>query len=687
MAYNLSTQTLTLNNASIRRYKKEKGVFDDGINGYGIKVEQEKLFIKLIGKNTIGSTATIAYNAIYQNMVEYGSPDNGGKIHFYGPGSLNINSSYIGIEAARIVLEDYCSISVNKRVQFRNDITISSNSSLEAEKGVVSETQSYNLQPHSIFSYGKTKAEAKEGTLAELLPMLKSTYKDYVLIRPRELWVGNVKVTSANAADVLAGTTNEGKVKYDEAAATLYLTDVSITRTTKDVLEEGDTVAAVIKTEKDINIILSGENSIRPSTSLSDGYGIYSNPLRGNSISISGSGSLNIKQKGNDAVYAQNITIKNATITSGGGIRAVNKITIADDASVQILTEGGEAIVTQLENYEFYSGGVLKAGADYASAQRYEPAALITEIIENVPPAFFSIRPKALWVGGVKVTSANAANVLAGTENDGKVVYDEAKNKLTLKDAVIREYLKFGPASNPQETSSIVTDKDLEIVLIGVNQLYPRAFTNSVYGIYSDLDSPENEGNISISGKGSLTIKHKGAEAIKARSIKIDSCTLVSGKIKTKGQLSISGDAIVEITAPEDKALYSEQGNILIYEGADIFAGADKYSAENITAENLLADMKPYVNIKPISTGIESLDMQEMTIRGGKGEIHIAVRYSGMLHRQMTKPLVSVYDLSGSLVRDIALPLAESQEGIQVSIPAGIYIVKIGSAAEKVVVR
>ncbi|NLO69685.1 MAG: hypothetical protein GX102_01785 [Porphyromonadaceae bacterium] len=667
---------LTLFHANIRRYKKE--THDEGFTGYGIKVEQKYLDIHLKGKNTIGSDTydNLSYYGIYHNW-----PTGDGSIYIDGTGSLNVKGSNSVVEANYLEFNDYCTFTTASSIKTKRGITIWGAPHVEVAKGISSENNMYNLFNISVFKYGETKETAAYCSLDEIKEQLESGFDKYVLIRPEELWVGATKVTPENADNVLAVSSNDFKVTFDYENETLYLNDVSIIRATEEVTEDGDTIAAVIKTEKDINIVLEGENSLRPATNRSSGYGIYNNFVRGGNITISGTGSLIIKQKGDDAIQAQSLTVKNATIKSGR-IRADEKIAISDDASVQILSNGGEALYANQGNYELYSGGILKAGPDYATARNYEPSVLINEIKDNGSPSFVSIRPKELWVGGVKVTPANAANVLAGTDNDSKVMYDEANATLTLKDAIIRGYTKLGPESESTESSAIVTDKDLNIVLEGKNMFSPSSFLPNVYGIYSDLGSLANEGRIYISGEGSLNIRNKGPEAVKAYSVEVDGSTLTSGKIYTKDLISISGDAIVEITALEDNALYSEQGKISIYEESEILAGTDKYSTEKTTIENLLADMKPYVKIQPIVTGFESLENNEIIIRGGKGEIHISlIQSSSENFRSLS---ANVYNISGELIGKTAL--SEKQTVMHVHAP-GIYIVRIGDNVKKVVVR
>jgi hypothetical protein len=66
---------------------------------------------------------------------------------------------------------------------------------------------------------------------------------------------------------------------------------------------------------------------------------------------------------------------------------------------------------------------------------------------------------------------------------------------------------------------------------------------------------------------------------------------------------------------------------------------------------------------------------------GEKGVISIEIPF--LLKGESGAKVAHIYNVSGILVR--TLPL-QGTEG-QVAVPAGIYIVKIGNAIEKVVVR
>ncbi|HQO48448.1 MAG TPA: T9SS type A sorting domain-containing protein, partial [Paludibacteraceae bacterium] len=82
------------------------------------------------------------------------------------------------------------------------------------------------------------------------------------------------------------------------------------------------------------------------------------------------------------------------------------------------------------------------------------------------------------------------------------------------------------------------------------------------------------------------------------------------------------------------------------------------------------------VKISP-TTGLSTLAAEGIYVWGERGEISIEIPDSA------SERTAHIYNVSGMLARTLSL---QGTEG-QVAVPAGIYIVKIGNAIEKVVVR
>ena len=279
-----------------------------------------------------------------------------------------------------------------------------------------------------------------------------------------------------------------------------------------------------------------------------------------------------------------------------------------------------------------------------------------------------------LWVAGEQVTSFNAS-AITGEGITGSVSYIHGTNTLTLNGATITK----GKTDGDGEVA-ILSEIPLTINLIDENEILNSTYPKNYAGILiNQSDIPLN-----ITGDGSLNMDVKSSSSgyclgifassnpvnLSCNSLKITSSHvgIASKELHiTNGTLEVLGKTMTAINA-ETVSIYS---NALLNEGDE---------APGIEVPNLTLTKK-YVYIRPNGTGLTSLTSQGIQVCGGKGVIEI----------QAPKPpkggavkfTAHIYNVSGMLVR--TLPL-QGTEG-QVAVPAGIYIVKIGTAIEKVVVR
>ncbi|HQC03989.1 MAG TPA: T9SS type A sorting domain-containing protein [Paludibacteraceae bacterium] len=110
--------------------------------------------------------------------------------------------------------------------------------------------------------------------------------------------------------------------------------------------------------------------------------------------------------------------------------------------------------------------------------------------------------------------------------------------------------------------------------------------------------------------------------------------------------------------------------------GAAVAANGSRGQAVMLNGEKVTSEVK----ISP-TTGLSTLAAEGIYVWGEKGVISIEIPF--LLKGESGAKVAHIYNVSGILVR--TLPL-QGTEG-QVAVPAGIYIVKIGNAIEKVVVR
>ena len=169
------------------------------------------------------------------------------------------------------------------------------------------------------------------GATASYQDSSRTTYK-YVKAEPGNttptpvisygVWVGNTKVTSVNASNVL----NDGKVSYNPDTKTLTLTNAAITGAANRAYTSAITDACGIYSTHALTINLVGSNTVKGATTSEYGnYGIFvSGKLTftsdsNGSITVSGGVSINSGNAWVPGVYASGITVNNCNVTVSGG--------------------------------------------------------------------------------------------------------------------------------------------------------------------------------------------------------------------------------------------------------------------------------------------------------------------------------------------------------------------------------
>lgn len=119
--------------------------------------------------------------------------------------------------------------------------------------------------------------------------------KSQAQIMAYDLWINGVQVTTANTNNVLAGTSNNNKVVYNDAQKTLYLNSANLTATT-DVVPLGfiattsPYMAAIVSDIEGLIINLNGDNTITYNNTNGYAAGIYQNKT----MTIQGNGKLDL---------------------------------------------------------------------------------------------------------------------------------------------------------------------------------------------------------------------------------------------------------------------------------------------------------------------------------------------------------------------------------------------------------
>lgn len=244
-------------------------------------------------------------------------------------------------------------------------------------------------------------------------------------------------------------------------------------------------------------------------------------------------------------------------------VYAAGALTIPNNAEVTVSTglnyglyAGGNLTIGQAAVNISTAGAALYSGAD--SIRIGETAYQNTDLQElssvTITDGAITGQGRAydIWVGGVRVTDANASDVLG----DGKVRYDAAANTLTLDNAEITGIYN----DNVAGSTCIYAEGDLKLELVGENKVTSTGDTDDrVHGVYVI-------GSLDISG-GSLTAAISGGNAF-------------SNAIYVNFGLTITGSTVIATSEPPGHA--ASIGYILLDEVEyQVEEDATRFSVEN----------------------------------------------------------------------------------------------------------
>jgi hypothetical protein len=192
-----------------------------------------------------------------------------------------------------------------------------------------------------------------------------------------------------------------------------------------------------------------------------------------------------------------------------------------------------------------------------------------------------------LWITNVRVTSANAEDVLG----DGTVHYDAYDNILTFENALIES-----------EHTIIYSVNDLNVRLIGENKFICKNESHS-FGIYAG-DSYIHK-DLAIHGDGSLTIemttKSNGATGIFADDLMVNSditiitpdCEFMTTGIVCDSSLIVVNKATVTVNngAATHSMGVRVRGNALFEEGTALNVSVKSGATESCEGLNVIGDL------------------------------------------------------------------------------------------------
>ena len=423
VSYDPATKTLTLNNAHIKA------------NGISAR-SGDDLNIYLIGTNVINP----------------GKIDVVGSLTISGSGSLSItsytkaDSDSQGISCGNLLVSG---VTLNIH-SFANSIYVS-NGTLTARNADITLENTSAVYAVTTTNYQWISMEGCDYLSPEPAPSFVYDYyvsrcydtkHDGDLLHAMHIGpvpAGEVKypiivnkkyVRSTNASDVLG----DGTVSYDAATNTLTLNSAAFT-TTSPVYSA---IQGGMVNDLPTTINLVGTNSI----------GASSTAISGEVGKITGAGTLSLNVTGTEWTYgiysSSPLTIDGTTVSVTGGGIGIYGETVINNSTVTINGCSQSAIQTEkltlkkskIASPEISDIYALNIGAGQNTILDADGNVAKAVEIVPYPNAPDNLAVYQLYLGGTRVTSLNAADVLG----DGKVSYDAATNTLTLNNATINGY-------------------------------------------------------------------------------------------------------------------------------------------------------------------------------------------------------------------------------------------------------
>ena len=225
-----------------------------------------------------------------------------------------------------------------------------------------------------------------------------------------------------------------------------------------------------------------------------------------------------------------------------------------------------------------------------------------------------------LWVGGTRVTSQNAGNILASNyTNNGKISFDAESNTLTLNGADLYEDLYYAAGGTWYSIYGTLPELNVEIAgnsTLGQNDV-------NTYGI-DDYCGIYNKGTLNIKGSETLTINTGLGREGDSRGVWAEGGIIVLGDVTVKitGSMSHAGDyrgfyspGTVEFTGDSHAEVdFSKVGS----------------HAFGVSASKVIVSENADVNIKSMNNGIAYADGSSTSFKQTGGSVTIDVDNEGI---------------------------------------------------------
>lgn len=287
---------------------------------------------------------------------------------------------------------------------------------------------SQNLVSQRNVKYSPTRQRFEESQWQTVSTIFFSNEKNY------ELWLGGTKVSEDNRNNIFDSENSEGiaTASFNPDNNTLTLTDLTM---------EGNSIynSGIISRLDNLIISLNGTNTIYCNDTCT--------AIRADK---EGEQTLTIVKGSDNSSLALSAT---------QAIHDFKTLTLTDLAwNKNYIYRYDETMSTSADRYRLMEDDNVEAGKNYATG--------------TMPTLFdSSMEIYNLWVAGTQVTSANAADIFVGTENEGKVSFTLAGadngNTLTLKGAELAGNIISGLGDltiNIQNTNTIAVADTASVI-------------------------------------------------------------------------------------------------------------------------------------------------------------------------------------------------------------------------------
>lgn len=287
---------------------------------------------------------------------------------------------------------------------------------------------SQNLVSQRNVKYSPTRQRFEESQWQTVSTIYFSNEKNY------ELWLGGTKVSEDNRNNIFDSENSEGiaTASFNPDNNTLTLTDLTM---------EGNSIynSGIISRLDNLIISLNGTNTIYCNDTCT--------AIRADK---EGEQTLTIVKGSDNSSLALSAT---------QAIHDFKTLTLTDLAwNKNYIYRYDETMSTSADRYRLMEDDNVEAGKNYATG--------------TMPTLFdSSMEIYNLWVAGTQVTSANAADIFVGTENEGKVSFTLAGadngNTLTLKGAELAGNIISGLGDltiNIQNTNTIAVADTASVI-------------------------------------------------------------------------------------------------------------------------------------------------------------------------------------------------------------------------------